>query len=153
VKWLSRITGKGYRLLSEAEYEYGARAGTETKFPWGPDIQLDGKAMANCRDCGSPWGGKQTAPAGMFPANAFGLHDMVGNVWEWTEDCWHDNYQGGFPTDESAWTTDGDCSTRVTHGGSWLNERIALRSGRRGRRNIGARGYDLGFRVARTLVP
>ena len=83
-----------YRLLSEAEYEYAARAGTETEYPWGDEIKLDGKAMANCNGCGSQWDGKQTAPVGSFAANAFGLYDMVGNVWEWTEDCWNPNYAG-----------------------------------------------------------
>jgi hypothetical protein len=73
VKWLSRITGKAYRLLSEAEYEYAARAGSQTKYPWGDDINLNGQPMANCHGCGSQWGGKQTAPVGSFPANAFGL--------------------------------------------------------------------------------
>ncbi len=93
VKWLSRITGKEYRLLSEAEYEYAARAGSQTAYPWGDDIKLSGKAMANCDGCGSPWDDKQTAPVGSFAANQFGLYDMVGNVWEWTEDCWNDNYR------------------------------------------------------------
>ena len=89
VKWVSRITGKEYRLLSEAEYEYAARAGTQSKYPWGDGIKRDGKAMANCNGCGSQWDGKQTAPVGSFGANAFGLYDMVGNVYEWTKDCWN----------------------------------------------------------------
>ena len=110
VKWLSRITGKDYRLLSEAEYEYAARAGTQTAYPWGDDIKLNGKAMANCDGCGN----KQTAPVGSFAANPFGLYDMVGNVWEWTEDCWNGSYQGA-PADGSAWTS-GDCSRRVVRG-------------------------------------
>jgi formylglycine-generating enzyme required for sulfatase activity len=87
-KWLSGITGKQYRLLSEPEYEYAARAGSGTKYPWGDDIKLNGKPMANCDGCGSQWDGRQTAPVGSFPANAFGLYDMVGNVGSWTEDCW-----------------------------------------------------------------
>ena len=85
VAWLSKITGKPYRLLTEAEYEYAARAGTETAYPWGDEIG-DG-TMANCDGCGSQWDNKQTAPVGSFAANGFGLYDMVGNVWEWTEDC------------------------------------------------------------------
>ena len=116
VKWLSRITGKPYRLLSEAEYEYAARAGAETKYPWGDEIKLDGKAMANCDGCGSQWDGKKTAPVGSFAPNGFGLYDMVGNVWEWTEDCWNDNYEGA-PADGSA-RTSGDCIRRVVRGGS-----------------------------------
>ncbi len=94
VKWLSRITGKRYRLLSEAEYEYAARAGTRTAYPWGDEIRLNGKPMPNCSGCGSQWDGKQTAPVGSFTANRFDLYDMVGNVWEWTEDCWNDSYEG-----------------------------------------------------------
>ena len=89
----------------------------ETAYPWGDDIKLNGKAMANCNGCGSQWDGKQTAPVGSFAANRFGLYDMVGNVWEWTEDCWHHNYEGA-PADGSAWTS-GDCGARVVRGGSW----------------------------------
>ena len=114
VAWLSKVTGKPYRLLSEAEYEYATRAGTQTLYPWGDEL---GKNNANCKDCGSPWDGGQTAPVGSFPANAFGLHDMVGNVFEWVEDCWHDNFDGA-PADGSAWVT-GDCSKRVIRAGSW----------------------------------
>jgi formylglycine-generating enzyme required for sulfatase activity len=126
VKWLTRITGKPYRLVSEAEYEYATRAGSETKYPWGDEIKLDGKAMANCIGCGSQWDGKQTAPVGSFAANAFGLYDMVGNVWEWTEDCWNENDQGG-PADGSSWTR-GDCSRRVVRGGSRVSGPVGLRS-------------------------
>jgi len=129
VKWLSRITGKTYRLLSEAEYEYAARAGSDRKYPWGPEIKLDGKAMANCNGCGSQWDGKQTAPVGSFAANRFGLYDMVGNVWEWTEDCWHANYEGA-PADGSVWPS-GDCILRVVRGGSWDDIPDVLRSAAR----------------------
>jgi formylglycine-generating enzyme required for sulfatase activity len=115
VSWLSRKTDKPYRLLTEAEYEYATRAGTQTAYPWGDDI---GKNNANCDGCRSPWDGKRTAPVGSFAANAFGLYDMVGNVWAWTEDCWHDNYNGA-PADGLAWAS-GDCSRRVVRGGSWL---------------------------------
>ena len=108
-------TGKPYRLLTEAEYEYATRAGTTTAYPWGDAI---GKNNANCTGCGSQWNGKQTAPVGSFAANGFGLYDMVGNVWEWTRDCYHDGYNGA-PTDGSAWTS-GDCNRRVVRGGSWL---------------------------------
>ncbi len=151
VKWLSRITGKDYRLLSEAEYEYAARAGTETKYPWGDDIELDGKAMADCWNCGSQWDGKQTAPVGSFAANRFGLFDMVGNVWEWTEDCWIGNYQGA-PANGSPWTS-GDCDKRVVRGGSWIIGPDALPSAIRLTIYTDLRYYDLGFRVARTLTP
>ena len=128
VAWLSRITGKEYRLLSEAEYEYAARAGTQTAYPWGDDI---GKNNANCDGCGSQWDNKQTAPVGSFAANGFGLYDTVGNVWEWTEDCHHNNYNGA-PVDGTAWTGD-DCSSRVVRGGSWLYGPPDLRAAFRGK--------------------
>ena len=152
VKWLSWWTGRSYRLLSEAEYEYAARAGTKTKYPWGDDVNLDGKPMANCDGCGGEWGGKQTAPVGSFPANAFGLHDMVGNVWEWTEDCWHGNYDGA-PADGLPWTKGDACYLRVVRGGSWNFNPDVLRSAIRDRANSGDRNGNLGFRVARTLTP
>jgi formylglycine-generating enzyme required for sulfatase activity len=164
VKWLSWFTGKPYRLLSEAEYEYAARAGTTTKYPWGDDIKLDGKAMANCAACGSQWDGRQTAPVCgsqednkqtppvcTFAANRFGLYDMVGNVWEWTEDCWNGNYQGA-AADGSAWTS-GDCSRRVGRGGSWDDVPDLLRSAYRYWVVTDLRDFNLGFRVARTLSP
>ena len=94
VKWLSRITGRDYRLLSEAEYEYAARAGTQMAYPWGDEIKLNGETMANCNGCGSKWDVKQTAPVGSFAANRFDLYDMVGNVWQWTEDCRQANLLG-----------------------------------------------------------
>jgi formylglycine-generating enzyme required for sulfatase activity len=148
VGWISKMTGKNYRLLSEAEYEYSARAGTQTVFPWGNAI---GKNTANCIGCGSQWDGKQTAPAGSFVANKYGLHDMVGNVWEWVEDCFHDNYVGA-PTDGSAWT-DGDCHLRVVRGGSWLHAVVVLRVAFRARAEVESRSNKTGFRVARTLAP
>jgi formylglycine-generating enzyme required for sulfatase activity len=148
VAWLSRITSKRYRLLSEAEWEYAARAGSETAFPWGNEI---GKGKANCNDCGSQWDGKQAAPVGQFPANAFGLHDMHGNVLEWVEDCYHENYNGA-PTDGSAWTT-GDCSGLVVRGGAWNYFTDHLRSSNRNWFIPNRRGLDLGFRVGRTLLP
>jgi formylglycine-generating enzyme required for sulfatase activity len=123
VAWLSRITGKEYRLLSEAEYEYAARAGTQTAYPWGDKI---GKNNANCVECGSQWDGKQTAPVGSFAANGFGLYDMVGNVIEWVEDCYQDSYNGA-PVDGAAWTG-GDCRGRVVRGGSYGSAADSLRS-------------------------
>ena len=105
-----------------------ARAGTTTAYYWGDDI---GKGNANCRECGSQW--ESTAPVGSFKPNAFGLHDMLGNVWEWVEDCGHRDYQGA-PTDGSAWTSvdkrlrdETDCSTRVARGGSGKNVRESQR--------------------------
>ena len=147
VTWLSQMTGRPYRLLSEAEWEYAARAGTQTAYPWGDEI---GKGNANCEDCGSQWDGKQTAPAGSFAANAFGLHEMHGNVYEWVEDCVHQNYNGA-PGDGSAWTEGGDCNARNVRGGSWGNGADAARSAGRGRADSGIRNNLVGFRVARDL--
>jgi formylglycine-generating enzyme required for sulfatase activity len=107
--WLSRRMGKVCRLPSEAEWEYAARAGTATEYalpaPNGSD-DIKGKNLANCADCGSEWGGKQTAPVGRFPANAWGLRDMHGNVSKWVEDCWHSSYEGA-PDDGRAWRDEG----------------------------------------------
>ena len=122
-----------------------ARAGTTTAYPWGDDI---GTNKANCDGCGSQWDNKQTAPVGSFAPNGFGLFDMVGNVWEWTQDCYHDNYNGA-PGDGSAWTG-GDCSSRVARDGSWYDHPVRLRTSRRST-SSGIRLDDLGFRVARTL--
>jgi formylglycine-generating enzyme required for sulfatase activity len=148
VAWLSKKTGKTYRLVTEAEYEYATRAGTQTAYPWGNDI---GENQANCSGCGSQWDNKQTAPVSWFPANGFGLYDMVGNVWQWTEDCFHDSYSGA-PADGSAWTS-GDCSRRVVRGGSLVNDPKDLRSAARGWYAPDARVYGLGFRLGRTLLP
>jgi len=150
VAWLSRITGKEYRLLSEAEWEYSARADSTTAYAWGDDVKKDNKVMANCYECGSQWDGRQTAAVGSFPPNAFGLHDMHGNVWEWVEDCWHDNYQGA-PDDASAWTTGGDCGRRAVRGASWGFGADDIRSAVRFGLDTDLRNFDLGFRVARTL--
>ena len=149
-EWLSAETGQRYRLPSEAEWEYAARAGTTTAYSWGPDI---GQNRANCNGCGSRWDAEQTAPAGSFAANAWGLHDMHGNVWEWVEDCWHNSYARA-PADGSAWTRGGDCGRRVVRGGSLIYFPRHLRSARRGSWfDVGYRSFYLGFRLARTLTP
>jgi formylglycine-generating enzyme required for sulfatase activity len=143
------MTGKTYRLLSEAEYEYATRAGTTTVYPWGNDI---GTQNANCESCGSKWDNTKTAPVGSFAANGFGLYDMVGNVWEWVEDCDHANYDGA-PTDGRAWISSGDCKSRIVRGGSWSSDPINLRSAYRLlNRPTDLHDGDLGFRVARTLL-
>jgi len=152
VAWLSAMTGKTYRLLTEAEYEYVMRAGTTTAYPWGDDIKLNGVAMANCGGCGSKWDSLQTAPVGSFAPNNFDLYDMAGNVWEWTEDCVHKNYNGA-PADGSPWLTanSGDCTDRILRGGSWDLTPDNLRAATRGRDSAVSVGYGIGFRVARTL--
>ncbi len=147
VAWLSKMTGKQYRLLSEAEYEYAARAGTQTAYPWGDEI---GARNANCDRCGSPLGGIQTMPVASFAPNAFGLHNMVGNVWVWTSDCVHDNYQGA-PEDGSAWVEGGNCNGRQVRAGSWPDSPLALRSAQRNAFVTGRHGNALGLRMGRTL--
>jgi formylglycine-generating enzyme required for sulfatase activity len=241
VAWLSKVTTKPYRLLTEAEYEYAARAGSKKPYPWGEDVKSGGAAMANCHGCGGKWdfddtlpgaqpdpnaqkrkearraalirscqpngatlGGKPgfddqvteaqpepnapmqkeepgTAPVGSFKANAFGLHDMVGNVWEWVEDCYYPGYElkpnettanlpagkGNAPVDGSAWNV-ADCEGHVLRGGAWYSEPDAVRSASR----LGftafisvpgtvpvpdhplseIKGNGFGFRVARTLA-
>ena len=146
--WLSRETGESYRLPSEAEWEYAARAGSTTRYSWGNDI---GRNRANCDGCGSAWDDSKTAPVGSFAANAFGLHDMHGNVSEWVEDCWNDSYAGA-PSDGSAWLS-GECGSRGLRGGSWLSNPRSLRSVDRRWFTTGFRSYVIGFRVARTLTP
>ena len=147
VDWLSAQTGGTYRLLSEAEWEYAARAGSTTKYSWGNAV---GTNLANCdnADCGDRF--QYTAPVGSFRANAFGLYDMHGNVYEWVEDCWNESYAGA-PTDGSAWRR-GDCAKRVVRGGSWFFYPRLLRSADRTRDTTGSRVF-IGFRVARTLSP
>ncbi|MGA7879457.1 MAG: formylglycine-generating enzyme family protein [Terrimicrobiaceae bacterium] len=146
--WLSKMTGKPYRLLSDAEWEYAARAGSNKRYSWGDEI---GKGNANCSDCGSEWDATQTAPVGSFAANQFGLHDMHGNVWEWVEDCLHRSYEGA-PADGSAWVAGGECSLRVIRGGSWHYDPDGARSA--SRRGMSISPFDdVGFRVGRTLSP
>jgi formylglycine-generating enzyme required for sulfatase activity len=146
--WLSRMTGKSYRLLSEAEWEYAARAGTTTTYYWGDET---GNGKANCRGCGSEWDNRQTAPAGSFAPNAFGLYDMLGNVWSWVEDCYHDNYEGA-PTDGSALSV-GDCARKVIRGGSWNGRPQLLRSAFRNWLAPDFQSDGVGFRIGRTLNP
>lgn len=139
VQWLARKTGRAYRLLSEAEWEYVARAGTAGAYAFGEHIW---PAQANYYTRG-------TAPVGSYAPNAFGVYDMHGNVWEWTADCWHESYSGA-PADGSAWTS-GDCIRRVFRGGSWDDYPWFLRSAERTQGSVSVRLNDLGFRVARSL--
>jgi len=163
--WLSKKTGKSYRLLTEAEREYAARAGTTTPYWWGASIST---TQANYNDSSTyynnnsiyggsatdEWRGrwrKATVPVDSFGPNPWGIYNVHGNVWEWVEDCLHENYQGA-PTDGSAWTT-GDCSRRVPRGGSWVDNPRHLRSASRSRYTTVNRHNNGGFRLARTLSP
>ena len=143
IRWLNGKTGGNYRLPSEAEWEYAARAGSTTEYSWGDDI---GSNRANCHNiyCGDSW--DYTAPVGSFPANPWGLHDMHGNIWEWVQDCWHNSYEGA-PADGSAWTS-GDCSRRVIRGGAWDHDAGDLRSANRSRYVRTDRDGNIGFRLA-----
>ncbi len=143
VRWLRRKTGKEYRLLSEAEWEYAARAGTTTRYSLGDYLS---PREANYDETAG-----KTQPAGSYAPNGFGLYDMHGNVTEWVQDCWNNNYAGA-PTDGRAWES-GGCADRVLRGGFWyLNSRY-LRSADRSRNAAWFRNYGFGFRVARTLTP
>ena len=152
-KWLSAETGKQYRLPTEAEWEYATRAGTETPYWWGDDIKQDGKVWANCDGCGSRWDSNKTAAVGQFPANAYGLHDTSGNVWEMVQDCWHDSYQGAPEDGSVAWEGSGKqpCGERVIRGGSWLTAPWRLRSAYRLKRNADVRNDIIGFRLVRDI--
>jgi formylglycine-generating enzyme len=159
-RWLGEKTGRPYRLLSEAEWEYAARAGTGGARFWGDDpkaaceyangadLSLRNRVpgtsewpIANCDD-----GHAQTAPVGSYRANAFGLHDMLGNVWEWTQDCWNADYSGA-PADERAWLH-GECALRAVRGGSWEDAPVGVRAAYRVGSPTVIRVYIRGFRVA-----
>jgi TonB family protein len=153
IQWLSRISGKSYRLLSEAEREYAARGGTQTAFWWGDSITTSqANYNGNVSYNGSPKGQyrQATVPVNGFNANPYGLYNMHGNVWEWTQDCWHENYAGA-PTDGSAWTTGCRGNYRVLRGGSWNGGPADLRSAYRFRYFPVSRSFNNGFRLARDL--
>ncbi len=146
VHWLSARTGKTYRLLSESEWEYVARAGTETAYSWGDSIGVN---RANCGSCGSQWDNEKTAPVGSFEANAWGVYDMHGNVNEWVQDCYNDSYKSA-PSDGSVWKSE-DCDWHLVRGGSWNFKTSSLRSAHRITFFTGFRRDFIGFRVARSF--
>lgn len=167
IAWLNLRTGVTFRLPSESEWEYAARAGTTTRFSFGDDpqareqctyangadISVKDKPFAKERtlaDCNDHY--EFTAPVGSFKPNVFGLYDMHGNVWEWNQDCWHDSYSGA-PPDGSAWLAPGkgDCEKAVVRGGSWFSYPRSLRSAYRVGLSSGVAFYVQGFRLARTL--
>jgi formylglycine-generating enzyme required for sulfatase activity len=152
VDWLRNKTGKPYRLLSEAEWEYAARAGTTTIFYFGNEISPDEANFDASTDGSGPSeiNQQRTMPVGSFPPNAFGLHDMHGNVAEWVEDCWHDDYAPAAPADGSAWLS-GNCNGRVVRGGSWGDSQSELRSAARTGGYRDDQFDTTGFRVARSL--
>ncbi len=139
--WLGEIIQRPYRLPTESEWEYAARAGTATPFFSGESLT----DAANCVGCGGQWAGKSTAPVGSFAPNEFGLYDMHGNVWEWVEDCWTDNYNGR--TKSAAAVQFDDCERRVLRGGSWYNDADYARSSYRGNETPVFRDGGVGFRV------
>jgi formylglycine-generating enzyme required for sulfatase activity len=142
--WLTQKTGYTYRLPSEAEWEYSARAGTTTAYYWGEEL---GRGHANCNSCGSQWDGKQTAPVGSFGPNSWGLYDMLGNVNQWTQDCYHKNYDDA-PTNGSAWVAT-SCSYRVLRGASWHDTTMYVRAAHRFQFDPSGELPYVGFRVAR----
>jgi len=163
VGWLKQKTGQEYRLLSEAEWEYAARAGSTTSRFWGDDWSQACK-YANVYDkegygavkftwpahpCSD--GFANTAPVGSFPPNAFGLHDMLGNVWEWVEDCWLAEYPSFSATGKALHS--GDCGKGILRGGSWSFDSASIRSARRYWNYRGEGESDYGLRVAKTLPP
>ncbi len=145
VDWLSKITGFFYRLLSEAEWEYACRANTTAPYAFGNSISRKQARFETLLG-----GHGKTAPVGLYPANAFGLHDMHGNVWEWCQDCWNPSYAGA-PDDGAPWLS-GDCEQRVLRGGSFTDGPQSLRSATRNRSFTINSSSGAGFRVARDLA-
>ncbi|SDI16525.1 Formylglycine-generating enzyme, required for sulfatase activity, contains SUMF1/FGE domain [Pseudomonas flavescens] len=149
-QWLSKKTGKSYRMLSEAEREYGARAGSTGPFPFPFDAEGEYQISKHANTYGPKDGHAYSSPVGSYPANAFGVYDMHGNVYEWVADCWHEHYNGA-PQDGSAWIDDDQCQLVQIRGNDWGEPPIFSRSGNRNNAYRSTRGDWLGFRVAREL--
>lgn len=145
--WLKKVSGIEYRLLTEAEWEYAARAGKSTRYAWGDALTQD---QANCSNCATTPQELATRSTGAFPANAFNLFDMHGNAAEWVEDCWHNGYQGA-PQDGSAWLNQCDEGRRVLKGGAWNTPAQDLRAAARTRETWDKHAEHIGFRIARVL--
>jgi formylglycine-generating enzyme required for sulfatase activity len=145
--WLKKITGFEYRLLTEAEWEYAARANHQTRYAWGNEV---GKQRASCSDCLTSWKEKDTFVVGAFPENDFNIFEMQGNVREWVSDCWHENYEDA-PQDGSAWLNSCSEGRRVTRGGAWNMPSLDLRVSARGRETWTQVSDNLGFRIARVV--
>ncbi|MGJ3260340.1 MAG: formylglycine-generating enzyme family protein [Rhodospirillales bacterium] len=144
--WLTKTTGHTYRLPSEAEWEYAARAGTKSNYWFGDMV---GENQVNCRKCGSPWSGIGSAPIGSFEPNPWGLYDVHGNAFEWVEDCWHENYEGA-PKGLEPWVEQ-DCQFRVIRGGSWYYYSRMARAANRQKNPGVVKSYWLSFRLVREL--
>jgi formylglycine-generating enzyme required for sulfatase activity len=153
LSWLSKRTRHKYRLLSEAEWEYAARGGTNTAYWWGaaPSHEYANYGTVNCcevlKEGSDRW--DYTAPAGSFAPNAFGIYDVSGNIFQWVQDCWHADYAGA-PADGSAWDS-AECKDRVHRGSSWHASASFIRIGYRVHDPVGDRNIYLGFRIARDL--
>jgi len=143
--WLFQTTRRRYRLPSEAEWEYAARGGTETRYWWGNAMK---PGLAVCKGCGGPHDAAQPTKVGALPANPFGLHDIGGGISEWVEDCWHKNYHGA-PADGSTWGGT-DCQERVLRGGSWRNDTSYVRPASRDYYDASVRYPTHGVRLARS---